>query len=53
MAVVEVVNGSKEPTGEYKTYFLAVPPTCQTAIEDVSWTYGMSVEEYKSLRVRT
>ena len=51
--VVEVVNGSKELDGTYKKYYLAVPPTCKTAMEAVAWTYQMTVDQYKQLQVRT
>lgn len=53
ISVVEVVNGSPEPNGEYRKYFLSVPPEMKTAIEAVAWTYGMSPEKYKNLTVRT
>lgn len=54
LAVVEVINGSKEPDGTYKTYFLSVPPTSKTAAEAVAWTYGLTADEYrKRLVVRT
>ena len=53
IAAVEVRNGTPEPDGSHKTYFLSVPPQCQTATEAVAWTYGMTVDEYKQLRVRT
>ncbi len=46
-------NGSLEPDGSRKRYFLLVPPTCRTAIEAVAWTYGLTAEEYGNLRVRT
>jgi hypothetical protein len=53
ISVVSVVNGSKEPDGTYKRYVLSVPPECKTAVEAVAWSYGMSVEEYSKLKVRT
>ena len=53
IAVVEVVNGSKEPDGTYKTYYLSVPPKSKTALEAVAWTYGMTSDEYRKLVVRT
>jgi hypothetical protein len=52
-AVVEVVNGSKEPDGSRKRYFLSVPPDCRSAMEAVAWTYGMTVKQYRQLKVRT
>jgi hypothetical protein len=52
-AVVEVVNGSEEPDGTRKRYFLSVPASCRSAIEAVAWTYGMTVKQYRQLKVRT
>jgi hypothetical protein len=52
-AAVEVINGSPEPDGSRKHYFLQVPPNLRTAREAVAWTYGMSPAEYTSLSVRT
>ncbi len=53
IAVVEVVNGTREPDGTFKHYFLSVPPEMKTATESVAWTYGLSVDQYKKLQVRT
>jgi len=53
IAVVEVVNGTAEPDGSHRRYFLSVPPECRTACEAVAWTYGMTAEQYRALRVRT
>ena len=52
-AVVEVVNGSEELDGTRKRYFLSVPASCRSAIEAVAWTYGMTVKQYRQLKVRT
>jgi hypothetical protein len=52
-AAVEVVNGSPEPDGTLKHYFLQVPPTVRTAREAVAWTYGLSEREYARLLHRT
>jgi hypothetical protein len=52
-AAVEVVNGSPEPDGTYRHYFLQVPPNVRSAREAVAWTYGMTEAEYSRLRVRT
>jgi hypothetical protein len=49
---VEVVNGTREPDGSYKRYFLRVPPTMRTAREAVAWTYGLTAETYEPL-IRT
>ena len=40
-AAVDVTNGSPEPDGTYKHYFLQVPATVRTAREGVAWTYGL------------
>ena len=53
MALVEVHNGSLDPDGTRKTYFISVPPECETAIEAVAWTYGLTPEQYGALQVRT
>jgi len=46
-AAVEVINGSPEPDGSYKRYFLQVPPTVRTPREGVAWTYGLSERQYR------
>ena len=37
-AMVEVVNGTPEPDGSHRHYFLQVPPWCGSAREVVAWT---------------
>jgi len=51
-AAVEVVNGTQEPDGTYKRYYLQVPANMRSAREAVAWTYGLSEQRYK-LSVRT
>ena len=51
-AAVEVINGTPEPDGTYKRYFLQVPPTVRTPREGVAWTYGLSERQYRPM-VRT
>src|SRR5262249_37502949 len=51
-AAVEVINGTPEPDGTYKHYFLQVPPTVRTSREGVAWTYGLSERHYR-LAMRT
>jgi hypothetical protein len=51
-AAVEVVNGTPEPDGTNKRYFLQVPPTVRTPREGVAWTYGLSERQYRPV-VRT
>jgi hypothetical protein len=53
LKLVEVVNGTPEPDGSRKTYWLRVPPSMQTAQQAVAWTYGMTRDEYGGLVVRT
>jgi len=50
---VEVVNGTSEPDGSRRHYFLRVPPSMRTAREAVAWTYGISAHEYARLKLRT
>lgn len=50
---VEVVNGTPEPDGSLKHYFLQVPSHVRTPREAVAWTYGMTERQYSNLQVRT
>lgn len=52
-AAVEVVNGTPEPDGTNKHYFLQVPAEMRSARQAVAWTYGLSEAEYAQLSVRT
>ena len=52
-AAVQVVNGTPEPDGTNKHYFLQVPTEMRTPTEAVAWTYGMSAERYATLNHRT
>lgn len=52
-SAVEVVNGSPEPDGSYKHYFLQVPADMRTARQAVAWTYHMSEAQYARLTLRT
>lgn len=51
-AAVEVVNGTAEPDGTHKHYFLQVPANMRTAREAVAWTYGLPEQRYRPV-VRT
>jgi hypothetical protein len=53
LRLVEVVNGTAEPDGSRKIYWLRVPPDMQTAQQAVAWTYGLTPKEYGALAVRT
>lgn len=46
IAMVHVTNATAEPNGEFRNYFLRVPPTMSTAREAVAWTFGLTSEEY-------
>jgi len=46
-AAVEVINGTPEPDGTLKRYFLQVPPTVRSPREGVAWTYGLSERQYR------
>jgi hypothetical protein len=50
LAFVEVVNGTPEPDGTYKRYFLRVPPGLRTARAAVAWTYGLTEAQYVPAR---
>jgi uncharacterized protein DUF6745 len=46
-AAVEVANGTPEPDGTHKRYFLQVPANMRTAREAVAWTYGLPEQRYR------
>jgi hypothetical protein len=50
---VEVRNGTAEPDGSHKRYFLRVPSAMRTAREAVAWTYGLTADQYAGLELRT
>lgn len=50
---VEVVNGTPEPDGTSKHYYLQVPPEVRSPIDAVAWTYGMNAQRYAALKLRT
>ena len=52
-AAIEVVNGTPEPDGTRKRYFLQVPPNMLTARSAVAWTYGLTARQYRGLLMRT
>ncbi len=52
-AAVEVINGTPEPDGSRRRYFLQVPPNMLTARSAVAWTYGLTARQYRGLLMRT
>jgi len=46
-AAVEVVNGTPEPDGTSRRYFLQVPANMRSAREAVAWTYGLPEQRYR------
>jgi hypothetical protein len=48
--VVEVENGTREPNGWRRRYFLRVPPNMRSAHEAVAWTFGLTPEQYAAVR---
>lgn len=52
-AAVEVINGTAEPDGTFKRYYLQVPANVRTAREAVAWTYGLTDAQYENLVQRT
>jgi uncharacterized protein DUF6745 len=51
-AMVEVENGTPEPDGSRRHYFLRVPPAARTPREAIAWTYGLTADQY-DVAVRT
>lgn len=52
-SAVEVVNGTRDPDGTFRHYFLQVPADMRTARQAVAWTYHMSERQYARLDIRT
>jgi hypothetical protein len=50
--MAEVENGTPEPDGSRRRYFLRVPPTARTPREAIAWTYGLTADQYEII-VRT
>lgn len=44
--MVKVINSTAEPNGEFKTYFLRVPPNITNTTEAIAWTFDMKKDEY-------
>ncbi len=49
IVMVHLTNSSPEPDGQFRTYFLRVPPNIRTAREAVAWSFGMTADEYDPL----
>jgi hypothetical protein len=49
---LQVRNGTPEPDGAYRDYFLSVPPAMRSPHQAVAWTYGLAPEQYDVI-VRT
>ncbi len=46
IVVVRVINSTPEPDGQFKIYWLRVPPNIQTAKGGIAWSFGMLESEY-------
>lgn len=46
VVMLEVINSTREPTGEFKHYWLRVDPSCRTAHEASAWTFNTPTKEY-------
>lgn len=47
LVIVKVKNSTPEPDGEYKDYYLRVPPNMETVEQAIAWTFDMNDNEYK------
>jgi hypothetical protein len=50
--LLEVRNGTPEPDGSSRRYFLSVPPSARSPKEAVAWTYGLRSRQYE-IAIRT
>ncbi|MBO0884775.1 MAG: hypothetical protein J2P17_31480, partial [Mycobacterium sp.] len=46
IVLVELVNATREPDGNFKRYWLRVPPNMTTAREAVAWSFGFQAQDY-------
>ena len=47
---LKVINSTPESDGSFKNYYLCVPPTMSSCKEAVSWTFGMSSDDYNPVQ---
>lgn len=47
LVMVKVVNSTPEPDGQFKDYFLRVPPQMRRAKEAVAWTFNKTETKYQ------
>ena len=52
LALSEVINGSPEPDGTYKTYYIPVPPDAPDCHSAIASTYGLTKKQYRNV-IRT
>jgi hypothetical protein len=52
ICMIKLVNSTPEPDGEFKNYWLRVPPDMKTARQAVAWTFGMTPDEYAKALVQ-
>jgi len=50
IVMVEVINSTPESNGEFKHYFIRVPPSIKDADEAIAWTFKMTKEDYFPLK---
>jgi len=48
--MVKVINSTPEPDGQFKPYYLMVPPTIRTAKEGVAWSFDEDETSYNPLK---
>lgn len=49
LVFVKVKNSTPEPDGQYRDYFLRVPPEISSARQAVAWTFALETEDYNPL----
>jgi hypothetical protein len=52
ICMIKLVNSTPGPDGEFKNYWLRVPPDMKTARQAVAWTFGMTPDEYAKALVQ-
>ncbi len=50
LCFIQVHNWSQEDNGDYKAYFLQVPPTMKTCQAAVAWTFRCEPDDYRPVQ---
>lgn len=49
LVMLKVTNATPEPDGSFKDYWIRVPPTTESVMEALAWTFNMQEDKYRFL----